>query len=92
MDAVSSEKMHIRETQGNRTNRLFGRFPSRSKGANLRLSPDDLRFAALRDDCLRYVTKESHRFGAQWLNRLDTAGIESLHMKDAMRLGGKFRG
>jgi len=41
--------------------------------------------------CL-FENGESHRFGRKLLERLDAAGIESLHMRDAMRLGGAFRG
>ena len=35
---------------------------------------------------------ESHRFGEKWNARLDESKIDSLHMRDAMRLGGDFRG
>ena len=39
-----------------------------------------------------FENRESHRFGKKWLDRLDAAGVESLHMKDAMRCGNAFRG
>ncbi len=39
-----------------------------------------------------FEKSESHRFGEKWLGRLDAEGIESLHMKDAMRLGNEFAG
>ena len=39
-----------------------------------------------------FENSESHRFGEKWNHRLDASKIESLHMKDAMRLGGEFRG
>ena len=39
-----------------------------------------------------FENSESHRFGEKWLGRLDAEGIESLHMKDAMRLGNEFAG
>jgi hypothetical protein len=39
-----------------------------------------------------FENAESHRFGEKWNGRLDESRIYSLHMKDAMRLGGDFRG
>lgn len=39
-----------------------------------------------------FENSESHRFGEKWNKRLDESKIYSLHMKDAMRLGGNFRG
>ena len=39
-----------------------------------------------------FENSESHRFGERWNKRLDESKIYSLHMKDAMRLGGNFRG
>jgi hypothetical protein len=39
-----------------------------------------------------FENSESHRFGQKWNDRLDSSKIYALHMKDAMRLGGDFRG
>jgi hypothetical protein len=37
-----------------------------------------------------FENSESHRFGKKWVGRLEASGIESLHMKDAMRCSNEF--
>jgi hypothetical protein len=38
-----------------------------------------------------FENKQSAVFGSKWLQCLDSAGVESLHMQEAMRCGDQFR-